>query len=88
LGASLDADEVKRLRAAITPVLEAGLRHGGTTLDDLAYLLPDGRAGEYTQRLRAYGRTGQPCRRCGTPIERIVVTQRSTHFCPTCQPAE
>lgn len=88
LGASLDAEEVKRLRASIKPVLEAGLRHGGTTLDDLAYLLPDGRAGEYTQRLRAYGRTGQPCRTCGTPIERIVVTQRSTHFCPTCQPAD
>lgn len=86
IGASLDVEEVKRLRAAIRPVLEAGLRHGGTTLDDLAYLLPDGRAGEYAQRLRAYGRTGLPCRRCGTPIERIVVTQRSTHFCPTCQP--
>ncbi len=88
LGVSLTTEEVKRLRGAIKPVLEAGLRHGGTTLDDLAYLLPDGRAGEYTQRLRAYGRTGQPCRRCGTPIERIVVTQRSTHFCPICQPAE
>lgn len=85
LGASLDDDEVKRLRASIRPVLEAGLRHGGTTLDDLAYLLPDGRAGEYTRRLRAYGRTGKPCRTCGTPIERIVVAQRSTHFCPTCQ---
>lgn len=79
-------DEVKAIRASIRPVLEAGLRHGGTSLDDLAYLLPDGRAGEYTKRLRVYGRAGEGCRRCGTAIERIVLGGRSTHFCPRCQP--
>jgi formamidopyrimidine-DNA glycosylase len=82
---SLDAGEVKRLRAAIRPVLEAGLRHGGTSLGDLAYLLPDGRAGEYLSRLAVYGREDQPCRRCGTPIRRAVLRQRSTHWCPRCQ---
>ncbi len=82
---SLSGEEIKRLRASIRPVLEAGLRHGGTSLDDLAYLLPDGRAGEYVARLKVYGRDGLPCRRCGTPIERMVLAARSSHFCPACQ---
>ncbi len=82
---SLDAAEVKRLRGAVRPVLEAGLRHGGTSLDDLAYLLPDGRAGDYLSRLAVYGRENEPCRRCGTPIRRAVLRQRSTFWCPECQ---
>ena len=83
---SLDGGEVKRLRAQIRPVLEDGLEHGGTSLDDLAYLLPDGRAGEYLHLLRVYDRESEPCRRCATAIERRVLRQRSTFFCPTCQP--
>jgi len=82
---SLDAAEVGRIRAAIRPVLEAGLRHGGTSLGDLAYLLPDGRAGEYLSRLRVYGRQDEPCSVCGTPILRAMLRQRSTHWCPECQ---
>ena len=82
---SLDGGEVGRLRASIRPVLTAGIEHGGTSLDDLAYLLPDGRAGEYLHRLRAYGREGLPCRRCGAVIVRRVVAQRSTYSCPGCQ---
>jgi formamidopyrimidine-DNA glycosylase len=81
----LGADEVAALRRAIRPVLLAGIAAGGTSLDDLAYLLPDGRAGDYLERLRVYGREGEPCRRCRTPIERTVVAQRSSHFCPRCQ---
>lgn len=82
---SLRAEEVSAVRRAIRPILNDGLRHGGTSLDDLAYLLPDGRAGTYVERLTVYGRAGEPCRRCGTPIERVVVAQRSSHFCPECQ---
>jgi formamidopyrimidine-DNA glycosylase len=82
---SLDRAEVSALRAAIPQVLDAALATGGTSLDDLAYLLPDGRAGEYVARLGVYGRTGAPCRRCGTVVERAVVAQRSTHWCPRCQ---
>ena len=82
---SLTADEIIRLRAAVRPVLEAGLRWGGTSLDDLAYLLPDGRAGDYLRRLKVYGREGLPCRRDGTPIERTVVGGRSSFWCPQCQ---
>jgi formamidopyrimidine-DNA glycosylase len=84
-GGSLDGAEVRRLRAAIKATLEAGLRWGGTSLNDLAYLLPDGRAGEYMRRLRAYGREDEPCRTCGIPIVRVVLRGRSTHWCPGCQ---
>ena len=82
---TITADEMKRIRAAIRPVLAAGLRYGGTSLDDLAYLLPDGRAGEYLNRLRVYGRDGEACKRCGSMIEREVIGGRSSHFCPNCQ---
>ncbi len=82
---SLDAAEVKALRAHVRPVLRAGLAAGGTSLDDLGYLLPDGRAGEYLTRLRVYGREDEPCRRCRTPIRRTVLRQRSTFWCPQCQ---
>ncbi len=84
---SLTADEVAAIRRHIRPVLEAGLQHGGTSLDDLAYLLPDGRAGEYVRRLRAYGREDEPCRTCGAPIRRTVIGQRSSYWCPRCQPS-
>lgn len=82
---SLTNDEIRGLRAAIRPILAAGLRYGGTSLNDLAYLLPDGRAGEYLQRLKVYGRQGEPCRRDGTPIERTVIGGRSSFWCPSCQ---
>lgn len=84
-GGDLTPEELADLVAAIPEVLLAGVEMGGTSLDDLAYLLPDGRAGEYLDRLMVYGRAGEPCLVCGTPIERVVVAQRSSHFCPTCQ---
>ena len=77
--------EIQRLRKHIRPVLEAGLAAGGTSLGDMGYLLPDGRAGDYMARLAAYGREDEPCRRCGTAIRREVLRGRSTFFCPSCQ---
>lgn len=82
---SLSHDEVKALRSSIGPVLRDGLRHGGTSLDDLAYLLPDGRAGEFLHLLRVYGREDLACRTCGTAIVRRVLRARSTFSCPVCQ---
>ncbi len=82
---SLSEREVTAVREAVVPVLEDGLAHGGTSLEDLAYLLPDGRAGTYFGRLAVYGRAGEACRQCGSMIERVVVAQRSAHFCPRCQ---
>ncbi|HUP15424.1 MAG TPA: bifunctional DNA-formamidopyrimidine glycosylase/DNA-(apurinic or apyrimidinic site) lyase [Acidimicrobiia bacterium] len=84
-GGSLSPHEMTKLRGSIRPLLEAGIAAGGTSLNDLAYLLPDGRAGEYLDRLRVYGREGQPCQRCGTAIQRVVVGGRSSFFCPQCQ---
>jgi len=82
---SLVASEISAIRKQIRPVLAAGLAHGGTSLGDLTYLLPDGRAGEYLQRLRVYGRVGEECRRCRSKIIKRVVGGRSTFSCPTCQ---
>ena len=73
------------LLEAIREVLGTAIDNGGTSLDDLAYLLPDGRAGENLDRLRVYGRTDLPCLECGTPIQRLVLRGRSSHFCPRCQ---
>lgn len=84
-GREVTPAELTKLRAAIRPILEAGIAAGGTSLDDLAYLLPDGRAGEYLERLRVYGREGKPCRRCGVPIERVTISGRSSFYCPNCQ---
>lgn len=84
-GGDLDGDEVIALRRSIRSALNAGLRWGGTSLDDLAYLLPDGRAGEFAARLSVYGREGERCRRCGGEIARTVIRQRSSFWCPSCQ---
>ena len=82
---SLVAQEVSAIRKHIRPVLADGLAYGGTSLGDLAYLLPDGRAGEYFVRLRVYGREGESCRRCRSTIIKRVVGGRSPFSCPSCQ---
>ena len=84
-GGDLEATEIAGLLSAIQKVLHQAIDEGGTTLDDLAYLLPDGQAGDNLSRLRVYARAEEPCLKCGTPVERIVVRARSTHFCPVCQ---
>ena len=81
----LDDREVSRLRSSVGPVLREGLRWNGTSLEDRAYLLPDGRAGEFAAKLRVYGRQDQPCLTCGTPIRRLVIGGRSSFWCPQCQ---
>ena len=81
----LSEEEVARIRSQVRPVLAEGISRGGTSLDDLAYLLPDGRAGGFLGYLRVYGREGQPCRSCQSPIRRMVIGARSSFFCPECQ---
>ncbi|UCD49037.1 MAG: bifunctional DNA-formamidopyrimidine glycosylase/DNA-(apurinic or apyrimidinic site) lyase [Phycisphaerales bacterium] len=79
------SDEVGQdLLRAIKSVLRRAIRAGGTTFSD--YRSPYGDMGRFRRRLRVYGRQGEPCRRCGATIEKIVVAGRGTHFCPTCQP--
>ena len=85
-GGELSEAEIGALLAAVRLVLGGAIANGGTSLDDLTYLLPDGRAGENLEKLRVYGRTDLPCPSCGTPVQRIMIRARSTHFCPICQP--
>jgi formamidopyrimidine-DNA glycosylase len=84
-GGTLTVTEIEALLEAISKVLVSAIHNEGTSLDDRAYLLPDGRAGENLGQLQVYGRTDQPCLECGTPIQQVSVRSRSTHFCPTCQ---
>jgi len=80
---SLTDDEIARLHAAIRQVLREAIGNRGTMLRD--YRPPYGAEGGHQEHLLVYQQTGKPCPRCGVPIQRIRVTQRSTHFCPRCQ---
>ena len=80
----LDADEVRALREGIKRALEAGIKRQGATLRD--YRQPDGSAGSMQNEFKVYGRLGEPCDRCGTPIEKTRVAGRGTWYCPACQP--
>jgi formamidopyrimidine-DNA glycosylase len=71
------------IESAIGVMGEAILK-GGTSFDEL-YINVNGESGFFEQSLAAYGQTDRPCPRCGTPIKRIIVGQRSSHFCPRCQ---
>ncbi len=80
----LTATEIGMLHEGIVTVLRQGIEYGGTSFNDYRDLW--GEAGENYNHVRVYQRTGEPCARCGTLIERLVIAQRSAHFCPTCQP--
>ena len=79
----LSADELGRLHRALRAVLRKGIERQGSTLRD--YVTPDGDGGAMQHEFHVYGRFGEPCDRCGRPIERIVVGGRGTWFCPHCQ---
>jgi len=81
----LTPEEARRLAAVIPQVLRAAISGKGTTLADAEYQLPSGELGGFQLELAVYGRAGEPCRRCGTPIQRIKLAGRSTYFCPRCQ---
>lgn len=84
--ADLDDAELRRLFLAVKGVLRLACEHGGTTFLDFQGFT--GRPGNFRRKLRVFQRTGEPCRDCGAPIERLRVAGRSTHFCPVCQPAD
>lgn len=75
--------ECDAIAAALRRVLLRSIETGGSSISD--YLAPDGSDGGYQDERRVYARTGEPCHRCGTPIRRLVIGQRSTHYCPRCQ---
>jgi formamidopyrimidine-DNA glycosylase len=84
----LSAQEVDRLHAAIQNVLKEAIARRGTTLSDERYVGVNGEPGDFAQQLAAYGRAGEPCPRCGSPVVRIVVGQRGTYICRCCQPED
>jgi formamidopyrimidine-DNA glycosylase len=75
--------ELERLRLALQAVLAHAIRLGGSSVSD--YVDADGVKGFFQLEHCVYQRTGLPCRQCETPIKRILVAGRGTHYCPTCQ---
>jgi formamidopyrimidine-DNA glycosylase len=85
---TLSGEEIKRLYRAIRSVLRQGIKNAGTSLGKGLnnYTRMGESAGENASHLKVFRRTGSPCKRCSQSIERIRVGQRSTHYCPVCQP--
>jgi formamidopyrimidine-DNA glycosylase len=84
LGRETTAAEANRLRKAIVTVLDRAIDKRGSSIRN--YVGGSGLRGNYQEEFRAYGRKGQPCPRCGQPIQCIRLAGRSTHFCARCQP--
>jgi formamidopyrimidine-DNA glycosylase len=76
---NLSKDESRRLLSAIRSTLREGIRRNGASIDWVY------RGGDFQNHFRVYGRTGEACPVCGTPITRLVVGQRGTHICEHCQ---
>ena len=83
LGQSLTAREAKAIRKETIAVLAQAVEKGGSTIR--SYSNAFGEDGTMQEEHQVYGKTGQPCLRCGTPIEKIQLGGRGTHFCPHCQ---
>jgi len=79
----LRADRARKLYDAMIAVLTEAIAAGGSSISD--YVDAEGRKGLFQLSHRVYQRTGEPCVTCETPIRRVIVTQRSSHFCPRCQ---
>jgi formamidopyrimidine-DNA glycosylase len=81
--ASLSRRECAALAEAVRAVLQRSIETGGSSIRD--YVAPDGADGAFQDERRVYGRRGAECLACGARIRRVLVAQRSTHYCPTCQ---
>jgi formamidopyrimidine-DNA glycosylase len=79
----LDRKECDLVAKNVRRVLERAIRAGGSSIDD--FVRPDGTDGGYQNERHVYAREGEPCPRCKTPILRVVIGQRSAHYCPKCQ---
>jgi formamidopyrimidine-DNA glycosylase len=91
VGGSLSPDEIDRMYAAIVALLTRAIELQGSSLGTSSlqnYSRPGGQPGGFQEEHWVFRRTGEPCVNCGHPIERSVIAQRSTHFCPVCQPAD
>ncbi len=81
---TVEEAEAVKLHGAIRQVLSDAIAAGGTTIRD--YRNADGEEGTFARALHVYGRDGEPCAACGDTVERVVLSNRSAFFCPTCQP--
>ena len=79
LSDSVTAKQAERLHQAIQVILQEGIRRNGASIDWVY------RGGDFQNHFRVYGRDGEPCPVCGTAIQKIIVGQRGTHICPSCQ---
>jgi len=84
-GDRLTRAQVRELLEHSRIVMREALGEGGTSFDSL-YVNVNGESGYFDRSLHAYGRQDEPCERCGTPIRRVAFMNRSSYFCPTCQP--
>ena len=84
-GDRLRRSDATALLAAVRTVMAAALAQGGTSFDAL-YVNVNGESGYFDRSLEVYGQQGEPCSRCGTPVERVSFMNRSSYFCPRCQP--
>lgn len=83
IASDLNHQQIEQLRLAIIEILQSAIEQGGTTFSDFSSVT--GVNGNYGGIAWVYGRRGEPCRICQTPIERIKLAGRSSHFCPQCQ---
>src|SRR5271155_3826557 len=81
--ASLSREELRKLHRAVQEVLREAIALGGSSISD--YVDSDGEEGFFQLQHRVYGREGEPCLTCKTPIKRVVIAGRSSHYCPKCQ---
>ncbi|MCX7918126.1 MAG: bifunctional DNA-formamidopyrimidine glycosylase/DNA-(apurinic or apyrimidinic site) lyase [bacterium] len=86
LSCNLTELQLRKLHQAIPTILKKSIRFQGTTLFDEGYTNPRGESGRFIRFLKVYGHENDPCPRCGIPIKRIVISGRSSFFCPYCQP--
>jgi formamidopyrimidine-DNA glycosylase len=84
-GEKLTGPQVRELLAHARDVMNEALGQGGTSFDAL-YVNVNGESGYFDRSLHAYGREGEPCDRCGAPMRRVAFMNRSSYFCPVCQP--
>ncbi len=80
---SLTSDELKKLHRGLKDVLRQAIKLGGSSVSD--YVDAEGREGFFQLKHRVYGREGKPCLVCRTPIKRVIIAGRSSHYCPRCQ---
>lgn len=85
LASSVSGEEAAEIHRHVRRIMKAAIAARGSSFKDEGYVDAFGRPGSFAAKHKVYGQPGKPCPRCATPIEKTVVAQRGTHFCPSCQ---